>query len=550
MTRYKSPSAQGLLHAKICFIGEAPSHFEVKRDQPFVGPAGKVFDQCLHAAGLSRHDVLILNVFPFMVKKLRNSASILHPNTDELLWDPKGGMTPAGMEYAQGTADILKRFTGNIIVPMGGPAFDFVSGNHASIMKWRGSPLWSARWGMNFIPTIHPAASIRGQYIYRYLIINDMKKAKRHSKTKELKLPGRELIVDPSYADACDFLDSLGDEERFAFDIEAVGYSVSCISFAPDPSLCMSIPFASHRGKHNWPEAQEREIWTRIAELLQRPDILKIGQNVSFDISFLLQYCGIVTDPINAKTVGDTMIAHHILYPDLPKGLDMLTSLHTDEPYYKDDGKLWNKVDLDWDLYWTYNAKDSAVTLEVWENIADEIAADGYWDYYAYTIDSMAPIIYLSTRGMRVDDVRLHKTKDDVRKRIAEKQREVDEAFDYPINPASPRQLCEYFYDHMSITPYTSRKTGKPTVDDKALARIWRRYQLEEAKLVQELRALTKLEGTYLDVSYDDDQRLRSSYDIRGTTTGRLSSKKTIFGTGLNMQNLPYEFKGFLVADE
>jgi len=75
------------------------------------------------------------------------------------------------------------------------------------------------------------------------------------------------------------------------------------------------------------------------------------------------------------------------------------------------------------------------------------------------------------------------------------------------------------------------------------------RKGLYEATLVQDIRGMRKMIGTYLDMDYDKDGRLRCSYNPRGTKFGRLSSAKTIFGTGMNMQNLPLEFKGFLVPD-
>ena len=59
-----------------------------------------------------------------------------------------------------------------------------------------------------------------------------------------------------------------------------------------------------------------------------------------------------------------------------------------------------------------------------------------------------------------------------------------------------------------------------------------------------------KLKGTYLDITFDADSRMRCSYNPRGTKFGRISSSKTLFQTGMNMQNLPEEFAGFLVADD
>ena len=70
------------------------------------------------------------------------------------------------------------------------------------------------------------------------------------------------------------------------------------------------------------------------------------------------------------------------------------------------------------------------------------------------------------------------------------------------------------------------------------------------ATLIQQLRQRAKYVGTYLEINFDADQRFRCSYNPRGTKTGRLSSSKTIFGTGMNQQNLPQTFKSFIVPDK
>ena len=256
---------------------------------------------------------------------------------------------------------------------------------------------------------------------------------------------------------------------------------------------------------------------------------------------------------MNIPTYGhvcDTMIAHHIMYPDFPKGLDFLCSMHTDEPYYKDDGKLWSKPWRDLEAFWLYNAKDSAVAFEIWDEMKVLLERDGYTKTYEDTVDLFPVLIYMMLRGVKVDGARLEETKIAVADKIKEKEAELIEVSDYPFNIASPKQCQEYFYIHKGFKPYLNRKTGRPTTDDKAMSRLFRKGNCPEAKIVQELRALKKLYGTYLEVGIDKDMRIRCSYNPRGATTGRLSSSQTIFRTGMNMQNLHPEFKGFLVADD
>ena len=310
--------------------------------------------------------------------------------------------------------------------------------------------------------------------------------------------------------------------------------------------MWLSNPVVKANGAERWTLEQEEEIWLLIAAILASPQILKIGQNLIFDISFLLQQMNIHT----SGPVGDTMIAHHIMFPDFLKGLDFLCSMHTREPYYKDDGKFWKNPGTDIRNFWIYNAKDSVVCFEMWFLFVDMMKKDGFWQTYCDTVEMFPSLLYMMIRGIAIDTERLEDTKKQVAARLKEKEDELEEVADYSFNPASPKQCQEYFYIHKSINPYISRATNRPTTDDKAMSRIFRRYGLKEAKLVQEIRSLSKLQGTYLEVQFDKDGRIRCSYNPRGTTTGRLSSSKTIFGTGMNLQNLHPDFKGFLVADK
>jgi DNA polymerase I-like protein with 3'-5' exonuclease and polymerase domains len=158
------------------------------------------------------------------------------------------------------------------------------------------------------------------------------------------------------------------------------------------------------------------------------------------------------------------------------------------------------------------------------------------------------PLLYLAAQGLPVNQDNLVEAKRRVAADLEAKQEKLKQVAEWPFNPFSPKDCQKYFYKTKRIEPYTGQR-GRPTTDDKALARIYRRYNLPEAKLVQEIRALHKLKATYIEVMLDPDGRLRCSWNSRGTWTGRLSSSQTIFGTGLNLQNLHPAFKSFIVAE-
>src|SRR3990167_7624328 len=199
----------------------------------------------------------------------------------------------------------------------------------------------------------------------------------------------------------------------------------------------------------------------------------------------------------------------------------------------------------------TYSCLDAACTLECHNAFWADLHPD-FDPAYQMTIDLLEPLMFMQTRGILVNMDALEATKKDITAAAATKQEELNQLCGRELNVNSPKDCQQYFYLELGIPPYYNE--GAVTVDDLALQRISRgtakRPGLRQAKLVQEIRGLHKLYGTYLDIEFDDDRRLRCSYNPRGSKFGRLSSSKTVFGTGTNKQNLPQEFKGFLQADD
>src|SRR5258708_16089254 len=199
-----------------------------------------------------------------------------------------------------------------------------------------------------------------------------------------------------------------------------------------------------------------------------------------------------------------------------------------------------------------YCATDSACTFEIRNSIWADLHKQGYDKAYALTIDVFEPLMFMMTRGIKVDFDALEVTKRDILKEITDATAELHRRVGRELNPLSPKQVQAYSYIERGVEPYTG-KDGKITSDDKALARIGRRTTkrpgMREARLIQTIRGLNKLYSSYLDINFDTDGRLRCAYNPRGTKFGRLSSSETVFGTGTNQQNLPPAFKKFLVSD-
>ena len=542
MSEKSSPWKEGNPDSSLVIVGEAPTKFEMKLGRPLIGPSGDVLNDCLHQAGIARKQAFVINLWPMQVQKDKKGTIWFQ---GERLWHSRG-LTELGLELAQDTIEELKASKANVVMPMGAPALEACYGKRLPITKWRGSPLWGSRISKKLMPTFHPAATIHGKYVWRYLIINDMMKLQDDLSSPLLNVPKRDIKLRPTLSEVYQYIEACREARRFNFDLEILNHQVYCLSLCHDPAHAIVVPFIGPTGQDYWSEEDEIWFWKQFAGLLGDPDIMKCNQNlVGFDGPFLLNKCNIHMD----GPLGDCMIANHIIYPELKKDLGTVSSMHTREPYWKDDGKVHKNIKIDWDVFQRYCGTDSCTALESWIALEKELDEGGFRKTYDMTVRMAGPIAYMSTVGLAVDRSGLDETNAKITKAIEEKERELEAAVGHPLNVNSPLECKTYFYEELGLKPYLNME-GSPTVDDKALTRIIRKSGVGsvQAKIVQELRNLKKLKSTYLDVETDKDGRLRCSWNPRGTWTGRLSSSETILGTGMNLQNLDPRFKGFIVA--
>ncbi|MCJ7759918.1 DNA polymerase, partial [Candidatus Bathyarchaeota archaeon] len=281
--------------------------------------------------------------------------------------------------------------------------------------------------------------------------------------------------------------------------------------------------------------------------------ISKVGANFIFDLQFLYHKYGIRP----RGTLHCTQIAQKISYPDFPAGLDAVTTMHTDIPYYKQDGKQWMKMQAGtWEQWWNYNGMDSIVPVDALPKQLEVLRKQGNLDTYERQRLLIEPLIYMSERGIKVDVQGMLDYKNEQQCTLDSLAEKLNIEVGYEINYNSPQQLMNYFYKEEGIKPYKKRNTTgeyADTTDVDALKRIFRRGGpgSTAARIMLDIRSLSKRISTYLDIGkVDKDGRYRSSYKPVGAETGRLSSGETIFGTGGNQQNWPHDLLRFFLFDE
>ena len=528
---------EGPKDAKIVIVGEAPGEMESRFGRPFVGMAGKLLDDNLHRAGILRRRCYLTNV----VKE--------HPpknNIDKFIKFSSKGYAQHTPDYDKHEAFLkaeLEELNPNIVIAVGNVAL-YALCRLTSVTKYRGSILESTLIpGLKVIPIIHPAAALRA-YMFRHFILFDLIRARTESFFPEIREPKREYIVGSTFKEYVDYLEICATKRMVAFDIEVTNGGVHCISFAYNDSTAVSVPFIAEGGGDYFDPQQEAYLWRLIARILENPKIVKLGQNVTFDSTFLFR-----VHSIKCRNMRDTMVLMAVLYPDFPKDLGFITSIYTTMPYYKDEGKELFKrgIDASIEQFWLYNAKDSIVLMEAYPKMLEEVDRIGNTDTYETQVALIEPLLFMTEFGIRMDVEGMKAKSEEVTTELHQLQMRLNKASGMELNPRSPKQLLDYFYVTKGMKPYL--KGGKPTTDESALKRLARKG-LVEADILLRMRELGKLQGTYLDMSIDADGRVRSSMNPVGTRYGRLSSSKTIFGTGANMQNQPPMMKKFMLADE
>ena len=538
--------------AKLAGVGEQPGYQEIRArpPRPFIGPAGQGLDECLAMTKIPRRELYLTNV----IKDLD------HPLEYYINLDSRGKWTVSveGYEYIKELGDELKSLNLNSVIAFGNIALLALC-NRVGITKWRGSVIESTLVpGLKVIPTFHPATFIppKFNFLNKPVICEDLLRAKYESQFKEIRRSPRQVYTQPDFNQAinalrhCYRVGRLG--QIIGVDIEVINREVDCIGLAWSPTESICIPFRGPRGDYFTVE-EELQLMIGVAHIIQCEDIQKAGASFIFDTQFLLRKYGIQP----RGSLHCTQIAQKIAYPDFPAGLAAVTTMYTDIPYYKEDGKQWMKMGAGtWDEWWNYNGFDSFIPVETIPKQVECLRKQKNFETYERQRGLIKPLIYMGERGIRIDVKGMMDYEEEQRKILNDLDLQLKEEVGRDINYNSPKQLMEYFYKELNIKPYKKKNTqGKysESIDVDALKRIVRQGGKAEkaARLMLDIRSLSKRISTYLNIGkVDKDGRYRSSYKPVGADTGRLSSGETIFGTGGNQQNWPHDLLRFFLFDE
>ena len=459
----------------------------------------------------------------------------------------KNGFIPRGSAYVHPTVashiDDLEREIAavrpNIMILAGNAALWAVLGEWG-ISNWRGSLLPEPRFGIKCLPTFNPAYLFQS-WEQRPLMVWDYKKVAREQHSGALPVRQTNFILRPSATDAIAWLDALRARcdtgpTWFSPDIETKHNEIDCIGIATSETDAICIPFFSAEyplGCHS--EEEEALIVHALSLLLAHPNARPIWHNGMFDANYIAKQWGIA-----APVAMDTMIQWHTIFTGLEKSLAFVSSIILPyHRYWKDEGKTWSVSDME--KRWAYCCKDCCATFEIKEALDKLGAALGLTKQIDEEM-SYFPIFFdMGLRGVRQTKEGRTAAGKELRPQIKERMKAIEFIFDHPVNVKSNKQMKALFYGDLGIPPITHRKTHEPTLAADALEKIAQREPVLRypIMLIEQIRSMGVYDSTFIRATLDDDSRLRTSYNLAGTDTLRLSSSKTPFGTGANLQNLP-----------
>lgn len=323
------------MHKPVLIIGEALGEEEERKGEAFAGPSGSILHGILRQAGIPKDDCYFTNVFNFRPRGNRLDSLLTGKSEAIPGYRPVASGKYVHRQY-QPELDRLfheiETVRPNVILALGNYALWAVC-KKSGIKKYRGSPLYSHDGKWKVIPTWSPASVLK-QWEIRVIMLADISKAAREMTFAELRRPQRFIYMDPSLQDIEDFYHQFLKNQPFlSCDVETKDSTITEVGYGTaDGRHCIVIPFWDRTRKDGnyWrTHEDERAAWKWVRDI--NANHLMIGQNFSYDMQYFWKTAGIPCP----RFLGDTMLLHHSMQPELEKGLGFLGSIYSSEPSWK-----------------------------------------------------------------------------------------------------------------------------------------------------------------------------------------------------------------------
>lgn len=273
--------------------------------------------------------------------------------------------------------------------------------------------------------------------------------------------------------------------------------------------------------------------------LYEDPEILKVGQNIKYDIEVLRHYGVEVAGPM-----FDTMIAHYLLQPELRHNMDYMAevylgyrTVHIEELIGPRGRNQKNMRDLSPTDIYEYACEDADITLRLKNVLEPKLDEAGVARlFHDIEMPLVGVLADMELNGVCLDTEALHETSEVFNKRMTAIEQHIYELAGEQFNISSPRQVGDILFGKMKIVDKPKKtKTGQFVTSEEVLQQL-----RSKSPIIDEIlnyRGLKKLLSTYVDalpkLINPRTGRIHTSFNQTVTATGRLSSSDP------NLQNIP-----------
>jgi len=331
------------------------------------------------------------------------------------------------------------------------------------------------------------------------------------------------------------FASDLASRDLFAFDtettsVDAMMASLVGLSFSWEEGHGVYIPTPMPDG------TSTDDVLNLLAPLLQG-DSLKIGHNLKYDITVLARHGVRIRG-----NLFDTMIAHYILAPDEPHGLDGLVRSMLNYKMIPISSLIGtgkdqlSMRDVPIDDAGPYAAEDADFSLRLYYKLLDDLKQEGLMDI-ATNIDLplIDVLIDMEMMGVRVDEKTLGDLSVQFEKDMDQYEAQIYKEAGEEFKIGSTQQLGRILFEKLELPVIAKTPKGKPSTRENVLSELATHHALPG--LILDWRQLAKLKSTYVDslgtLIHPETNRIHTNFSQTVAATGRLSSNSP------NLQNIP-----------
>lgn len=359
--------------------------------------------------------------------------------------------------------------------------------------------------------------------------------------------PEYTLITDLSILDQ--WLNQARDKGILCIDTETTGLTpakagIVGVSMAITPGHAAYIPLGhttqtdllgqSSNSKHR--QLDITAVMARLKPVLEDDSILKIGHNMKYDWQMFAHH------DIHMTAIDDTMVMSYVLDGSSHgHGMDELAELHLGHKTITYDdvtGTGKSRIsfaDVDIDKACDYAAEDADITLKLYHVLKPRLTAEKMLAVYEDIERPTIPIIaQMEWAGIKIDIAALKKMSHDFGIKLGVLEQDIYKLTGHEFNIASPKQMGVVLFEELGLAGGRKTKTGDWSTAVDVLEDLAGNPVIDK---ILEWRGLAKLKSTYTDALQVEMNpatgRIHTSYNLTGTSTGRLSSNDP------NLQNIP-----------